>query len=72
MCENEMKKLRSPACSRQTKRNFFTLFHTTWEGPFKDCLYLQEILAMDAEKRTTTEAAVAAGISPIIEIGDGG
>ena len=30
MCENEMKKLRSPACSRYTKCNFFTLFHTTW------------------------------------------
>ena len=39
LVENEMKKLRSPACSRQTKRNFLTPFHTTGDPPFRDSLY---------------------------------
>ena len=38
LVENEMKKLRSPACSRQTKRNFFTQFLKTWEEPFSAAL----------------------------------
>ena len=32
MREYGVKKLRSPACRGQTKRNIFTKFHTTWEG----------------------------------------
>ena len=39
-CEYEVEKLRSHACSRQTKCNFFTLFHTTWEGSFSAALYV--------------------------------
>ena len=34
-----MEKLRFPACSRQTKRKFFTQFHTAWEEPFRGSLY---------------------------------
>ena len=30
-------KLRSSACSRQTKRNFFIQFHTTWCLSFRAC-----------------------------------
>ena len=41
LCENEAKELRSPACSRLTKCNFFTLFHTTWGPPFRDSLYIR-------------------------------
>ena len=29
----------SPACSRQSKRNFSILFHTTWEEPFRRAMY---------------------------------
>ena len=50
--------MRSPACSRITKRNLFTQFHTTWEEPFSAALYNREsfemrvptfILSMSAE-----------------------
>ena len=32
-------KLRSPAYSKLTKRNFIVQFHTTWEGYFGAALY---------------------------------
>ena len=54
LCENEMKKLRSPACSKKTKRNALTLFHTTWVGirgcckfyefDFKTCTNSQNLI----------------------------
>ena len=31
--------MRFPACSRKTKHNFFTQFHTTWEAFFRGSLY---------------------------------
>ena len=46
LCEYGVIKLRSPACSRETKRNSFIQFHTTWEEPFSAALYMCVVLAL--------------------------
>ena len=37
-------KLRSPACNKQTKRNFCNQFHRTWDEPFSAALYVGLIM----------------------------
>ena len=41
-CEYEVKKLRSPACSRQENAIFPPHIHTTWLKPFSGTLYVVE------------------------------